>query len=145
MAMQTENDVIDAVCKYLIENNYSITQQLTTSQTGVDIVAVAENGTKCFVEAKGATSSKPTSNKYGKEFDKSQVKTHVGVALVAAFKIKNEFPNSESIIALPDNQNHVALIQSMKTPIIGSGIQVMFVSNNGAIRQLVHGDGSNSA
>lgn len=134
--MLTENDVSDAVRKYLVANNYWITQQLTTNQTGVDIVAVAENGTKCFVEAKGATSSKPTSNKYGKEFDKSQVKTHVGVALVAAFKVKNEFPNSESIIALPDNLNHVALIESMKASILASGIQVWFIADSGTIRSL---------
>jgi hypothetical protein len=135
--MQTENDVIDAVCKYLVANNYSIIQQLTTVQTGVDIVAIAESGTKCFLEAKGSTSSKPSSSKYGKEFNKSQVKTHIGVALVAAFKVKNEFPNSESIIALPANLSHVALIESMKTPIVCSGIQVMFVSDNGAIRKLL--------
>ena len=134
--MQTENDVINAVCNYLVANNYSITQQLTTVQTGVDIVATSQNGTKCFVEAKSETSSKPSSSKYGKEFDKSQVKTHIGVALVAAFKVKNEFPSSESIIALPDNLNHVALVEAMRTPIISSGIQVFFVSDSGSIRKL---------
>ena len=131
--MLTENEVIDFVCIYLQENGYSINQKLSTNQTGIDIVATNSNGTLCFVEAKGATSSKPNSSKFGEEFDKSQVKTHVGVALVAAFKALNDNPGTESFIALPNNANHKTLIDSMVEPIKKSGIKVLLVNELGNI------------
>jgi hypothetical protein len=133
----TENDVVEAVCTYLLEIGYEINQKLTTTQTGIDIVATNSCGTKCYVEAKGATSSKRESSKYGTEFDLSQVKVHVGVALVAAFKVVNEFPNSESLIALPNNSNHKSLIDSMCHPIKNSGVGVLLVGADGYVEKYV--------
>jgi hypothetical protein len=131
----TENDVVEAVCSYLLEAGYEIVQQLTTTQTGIDIVATNSCGVKCYVEAKGATSSKRESSKFGKEFSLSQVKVHIGVALVAAFKVKNEFPNSESLIALPNNSNHKSLINKMRLPITNSEVGVLLVDSNGSVEK----------
>lgn len=133
--MLTENDVVEAVCSYLLEAGYEIVQQLTTTQTGIDIVATNSCGVKCYVEAKGATSSKRESSKFGKEFSLSQVKVHIGVALVAAFKVKNEFPNSESLIALPNNSNHKSLINKMRLPITNSEVGVLLVDSNGSVEK----------
>jgi hypothetical protein len=133
----TENEVIEFVCSYLESNGYLIKQKLSTRQTGVDIIATTPSGHNCFVEAKGATSSKPGTSKFGKEFDKSQVKTHVGVALVAAFKALHNNPKSESIIALPNNSNHKSLIEEMRKPIINSGIGVLLVGEKGDIQKYI--------
>lgn len=135
--MLTENEVVEAICSYLLDNQCEINQKLSTSQTGIDIIATKLNGIKCYIEVKGATSSKPNTSKFGKEFDKSQVKTHVGVALVASFRAMNEFPNSESIIALPNNANHRLIIESMRKPIIQSGIKVWFVSEKGDVQEYI--------
>lgn len=135
--MLTENDIVEAVCLYLLKSGYEIKQKLTTTQTGIDIIATNSCGTTCFVEAKGATSSKRESSKFGKEFNKSQVKVHVGVALVAAFKVLNEFPNSESLIALPNNINHKSLIDNMRHPIQRSGISVLLIDDNLAVEKYI--------
>lgn len=135
--MITENDVVEAVSSYLIENGYEIKQKLSTLQTGIDIVATNPDGIDCYIEAKGATSSKSESSRYGKEFNQSQVKTHIGMALVAAFKLINEFPMAEVIIALPDNINHKALIEAMYTPIFKSGVKVLLVSEKCIVKPYV--------
>lgn len=125
--MLTENKVVDLVCAQLELDGFTISQRLDTTQTGIDIVAESRTGTKCFVEAKGATSSKESTKRYGIEFNKSQVKTHIGMALVAAFKIREDHPNHESIIALPNNASHRELIESMSTPIRASGVKVWLI------------------
>ena len=135
--MLTENDVVEAVCSYLIEKGYEITQKLNTKQTGVDIIASNSFGDKCFVEAKGATSSMRESSRFGSEFTKSQVKVHVGVALVAAFKVLTEYPSSESFVALPNNVNHKSLIENMRQPLKQSGIGVLFVSDCGLVEKYI--------
>ncbi|MDW1578876.1 hypothetical protein R7M92_24240 [Vibrio sp. Vb2880] len=125
--MLTENRIVDLVCDQLELDGFTVSQKLDTTQTGIDIVAVSETGKKYFVEAKGATSSKESTKRYGQEFNKSQVKTHIGMALVAAFKVREDNPDHESIIALPNNLSHKELIESMATPIRLSGIKVWLV------------------
>ena len=71
--MLTENRIVDLVCDQLEFDGLTISQKLDTTQTGIDIVAVSETGKKYFVEAKGATSSKESTKRYGQEFNKSQV------------------------------------------------------------------------
>lgn len=128
--MLTENDVVEAVSKYLEKNGYIVNQALTTSQHGIDIVATAKNGKQCFIEAKGATSSKSGSNRYGKEFTVSQINTHIGVALVKAFQTLQIHPSQEVAIAVPGNNGHRKVINSMLIPIRNSGIGVLFVNEN---------------
>ncbi|WP_346338297.1 hypothetical protein [Vibrio parahaemolyticus] len=86
--MLTENKIVDLVCSQLELDGLTISQKLDTTQTGIDIVAVSETGKKYFVEAKGATSSKKLTKRYGQEFNKSQVKTHIGMALVAEERVE---------------------------------------------------------
>lgn len=133
--MLTENEVVEFVCSYLSENGYLINQKLSTTQTGVDIIATNSSGVSCYIEAKGATSSKAGSLRFGKEFNQSQVKSHVGMALVAAFKVLNEFPESLSMIALPNNVSHKNLIDAMRLPLSNSGVSVLLVSENGFVEK----------
>ncbi len=128
--MLTENEVVDFVCAQLEIDGFLVLQRLETNQIGIDIVAQSGAGIKCFVEAKGATSSKEGSSRYGKEFNKSQVKTHVGMALVAAFKVIQLHPEHLSIVAFPDNITHREIIESMYTPLKASGIKVWFVNKD---------------
>ena len=131
--MLTENDVVTAVSNYLKEKGYTIDQALTTSQQGIDIVATHPTHGKCLVEAKGATSSKTSSNRYGKEFNNNQIKTHVGVALLKSFQTIQINKDADVVIALPDNSGHRKIIYSMHYPIKKSGIKVFFVSNESRV------------
>ena len=67
--MLTESDVIATVCDYLRAEGYEIRQQLT--ETEHDIIAVRGDET-LLIEAKGETSSKEGTNRFGKPFKRSQ-------------------------------------------------------------------------
>ena len=128
-----ENDVVNFVSIYLEKKGYKIEQKLTTTQRGIDIVAHHPEKGCCCVEAKGATSSKKDSNRYNKEFNSSQVKTHIGVAILRSFQTKQQHTTSLVVIALPNNQKHKAIIESVRVPLMNSGIQVFWVNENGSI------------
>ncbi len=89
------------------------------------------------MEAKGATSSKPGSARYGKEFDSNQIKTHIGVALVKSFQTLQKYPDSDVIVALPHNRGHRSLIDGMAVPIRNSGVKVVFVENDGHVVEFI--------
>ena len=84
--MLTESGVIAAVCAELQRRGYEIRQQLSESQRGDDIIATkyAEPTRTIYVEAKGETSSKNASARYGKSFDSAQVRDHVANAFYKA-------------------------------------------------------------
>ena len=137
MSMLTENDVVNSVSLFLKETGYSIDQALTTSQQGIDIEATSSSGVRCYVEAKGATSSKVGSSRYGKEFNSNQIKTHIGVALLKSFQTLQLYPNAEVVIALPGNEGHRKVIDSMFVPIKNSGIKVFFVNSDAGIEKYI--------
>lgn len=60
--MLTENDVVRAVSEFLAGRGLEIVQALTTALKGIDVIARSERAI-WYVEAKGATSSKPETNR----------------------------------------------------------------------------------
>ena len=136
-SMLTENDVVRFVSAYLQKNGYVINHALTTKQRGIDIEATHQERGRCFVEAKGATSSIKGSRRYGLEFNKSQIKTHIGVALLQSFQTLQQNESPEVIIALPNNADHRAVIDSIRTPIKNAGIYVYLVNDSGSIEQYI--------
>ena len=135
--MLNENDVVRFVSIFLQDHGYVINQSCSTSQRGIDIEAKHPDKGQCFVEAKGATSSKEGTKRYGKEFNKSQIKTHIGVSLIKSFQTLQQYSSAEVIIALPDNLDHREVIDLMKTPIQRSGIQVYLVNDDGSVEQYI--------
>ncbi len=131
--MLTENDVVNFVSVFLQENGFTINQALTTSQQGIDIEATHPEKGHCFVEAKGATSSKKGTPRFGKVFNSSQIRTHIGVAILKSFQTLQFNTSSEVVIALPNNNGHRQIIDSMLMPIRNSGIRVYFVNEDGSI------------
>tara|TARA_B110000908_G_C10210019_1_gene429708 strand:+ start:1123 stop:1449 length:327 start_codon:yes stop_codon:yes gene_type:complete len=99
--------------------------------------ANGQTGKRCFIEAKGATSSKVGSKRYGLEFNSNQVKTHIGVALLKLFQTLQQHPHAEVVIALPDNPGHRKVLESMFTPLKSSGIKVYLVNTDGGVNILV--------
>ena len=85
--MLREGDVIDAVCRCLEARGYRIDQRLSTEETGIDIIA-SRGSNRILVEAKGATSSRESSSRYGKRFSSSQRKDHVAKELLALAQLR---------------------------------------------------------
>jgi hypothetical protein len=69
--MLTEWEVIEAVREFLESRGYRVTQALNENQVGNDIVAWSVDGQKVMIEAKGETSSKSHTSRFGKPFFRS--------------------------------------------------------------------------
>ena len=130
--MLTENEIIKKTTKYLEDQGYQILQSLNTNEKGVDIVA-EKNGTKIYVEAKGETSSKSNTARYGKPFSKNQVGTHIAVAILAAMKQKDKDKTCNVAIALPHNENHTGIINNIRNSLRKAEIIVYLVGKNDII------------
>jgi hypothetical protein len=110
--MLTENDVIISVCQKLREIDFEIIQSLHTSEKGIDIIAKKESY-YLYVEAKGATSASPNSNRFGKPFNQNQIENHIARALLTVSKLMSKNIGKLNIgvaIALPDNLGHRKII-----------------------------------
>lgn len=129
--MLTENDVIKAVCKYLESQDYSGILCKNTNQQGIDIEAISPDGSKLYIEAKGETSSKPYSNRFGKPFDSGQALDHIAKATYTALKMnESKELNAKVGMALPLETNHKKLINSIKHTLKNLGIIVFWIDEN---------------
>ena len=131
--MINENLVVAYVYKYLEDNNYTVSEHRSTNERGYDIVAFNEEGKRLIIEAKGGTSSKPGTNRFGKDFDSKQIRHHVAMALYAVSKAINSDPDCEVGIALPQNDEHVKAVKKIQKVIDLLGIKIYWVSSNGDV------------
>lgn len=136
--MLTENQVIEYFCNYLKNDGYQIKQSLNTKEKGIDIIA-SKNGRLMKAEAKGSTSALKTSSNYGKEFSKSQVHTHISVALFMISKLMTDDndKNIDYAFVLPFNDNHVKEINSISLVLKKLNITVFLVQENGGIVEFI--------
>lgn len=123
--MLTEDDIIACVCQFLKAHNFEIDTTCTTLQAGDDIAATAPDGTTVKVEAKGETSSKQHTSRFGKAFSSNQVKDHVAKALLRAC---GGFGKEELwAMAFPSNAPHQNEIQRIRPALVALGVEVFWV------------------
>src|SRR5205807_7801303 len=86
-------------------------------------------GRKLFVEAKGGTSSKETTKRFGKPFTPNQAKSHVSVALYCAASLHRTAVAEQADVALafPDDRDHRNLIQNISKALKDRRVAVYFV------------------
>ncbi|MCP5095038.1 MAG: hypothetical protein GY943_05765 [Chloroflexi bacterium] len=133
--MLTENDVVNAIKKYLESKGYTVEQALATTQKGIDIIASHSQYGKCLIEAKGATSAREGSENYGNEFSYSQIKSHIGMAILKSFQTIQKYKDCEVAIALPNNKTHRAVIESICVPIASSGLRIYMVNEDESVEE----------
>lgn len=128
--MLNENQVIEAVRKYLECEGLRIERTCLTKQQGYDIVAIyPDSGRRLIVEAKGATSACETSARYGKPFDRKQVLSHVARAFYAAAAARQlKGATADVAIALPDQDVHNKFIKQIRHALDTLGITVYRVA-----------------
>lgn len=129
--LPTENDVVVATGGFLHRVGWEVLQTLDTQQAGVDVVAVhAASNRRLHVEAKGATSSKPGTSRYGKPFDSSQVRDHVANALYAAARVHED---CSSAIAVPLSDLHIKYMRPIRRSLTTLNIAVFWVEGNDVV------------
>lgn len=131
-AMLTENDVVDAVIVALQKSGWNIRSYATTMQQGVDIVA-SLGKRLLYVEAKGITSSKESSNRYGKLHNSQQMFISVAAALLKAAEMRQATPEAAVAIALPAHPTMRQRIKRIETVLEASDIAVLWVAEDWSV------------
>jgi Holliday junction resolvase-like predicted endonuclease len=135
--MLNENDVVELVTKYLLDNGYTIVQSLDTNSKGIDIIADhLKTNDRLFVEAKGETSSKEHTNRFGKAFDSKQVRNHISRAVFSAMKVVSLKPagkKTKAAIALPSTDGHKKEFENIKAAVRQLNIKVFWVDTEKVI------------
>ena len=99
-----ENEITDAVCAHLRTSGYEISKRCFTTDQGIDIVA-SQNGRECLIEAKGGTSSREGSARYGNPYTESQVFDRVAKGFYTVACLRSEKGDEPVIgLALPDTR-----------------------------------------
>lgn len=133
--MLTENEIIDALANYLQKKGYNIQNSCTTTERGIDLIA-ENNGEVLYIEAKGETSSKESTKRFGLTFTSNQIKSHVSRAILASMLVlqdKPAGPKTKVGIALPDNPGHRNLILKIINPLKSLSIKIFLVSADNKI------------
>jgi len=134
-----ENDIIEAVCQHLEQRGFVIRSRLSTSERGVDIVAVhRDTGEELLVEAKGGTSSKPSSKRFGGPFTQAQAKVHVAEAFYqVATKLSDDtLPARRVAMAFPATPVHSRLVEAIDVARRRLGVEVFFVDEDRRVHEL---------
>jgi hypothetical protein len=127
-----ENDVVEAVARYLEHHGYVITQRASTMQRGIDLVAssVSDPVHSIHIEAKGETSSKPWTARYGTPFDGGQGMSHIARAVLTAMRTVSLPDNASAAMALPRNELHEGVMGPIMPALRVCGIGVFWVGED---------------
>ena len=135
MKMLYESKVIDYVRKYLKQKGYSFIKNANENQTGDDLIMKDCKNRLIIIEAKGETSSKEGTKRFGEPFTKSQCKTHISIALLRAL-IKIEEKKCNFGIALPKNKINEEIINKIQNNLKKLSISIFWVNNNGNVKEI---------
>jgi hypothetical protein len=134
--MLTENDVVEAVGHFLTDNGFRLVQQLTTSQIGDDLVVEqGQTGVRLSIEAKGETSARSTSARFGRGFDSAQVSVHVAEAVFKSIAVLSRTDRAWCAgIALPDTPFHSKRISLVRPVLERLGVLLFWVRADMSVR-----------
>ena len=113
---------------FIVAKGWTIQSTAHANEHGDDIDAL-KDGQRLLVEAKGAGSSKATTNRYGQIFTANQVGSHIGVAVVRALRWVSrgiDYPT----LAFPDNRHHRDRVDTIAPALAQLRIGVFWVSDN---------------
>lgn len=130
--MLYESKVISAVCDYLERSGWDIQQKKSVHEPGDDIVATRDR-VELRIEAKGESSEKPHTARYGKSFTKNQVKSHVAMAFYRAASMRSE--SVTVAMAFPDTHFHREMIRKITPELDELRIDCFWVTREGTVRQ----------
>ena len=129
---QTEDEIINILKKYLELNGWKIDSYCLGQKKGIDIVSSKLNKT-LIIEAKGAKSNDKSPTKKREYFDKGQIKTHFGVAIVKILHEKSLNPKAEFAIAHPDDDSIRGAIGHLIPYLKKLEIKHFWVSEDGTV------------
>ncbi len=138
--MLYEDDIVGAVCEYLIGRGFEIERKCAAKDRGDDIVARHPTGWRLYVEAKGEGSSAEGSNRYGRTFDSGQVRHNVSVAFYRAAVTRDlgDGAGRVAAMAFPDGPEFRKRVAAVAPSIRRLGLVVFWVGGDRSVS--VEGD-----
>jgi hypothetical protein len=134
-SMLTENEVIDAVCKFLTAKGFQIVQRRSTQETGDDLVAerTRPERLRISIEAKGETSAREKSARFGSGFNTAQISVHVAEAVYRALAVLSRNEGEHAGIALPVTLHHKRRIDSIRPLLKKLDVAIFWVNRDGDV------------
>jgi hypothetical protein len=99
----TENQTITNLIYSLENDGWFIESRCLNQERGTDVVARKKNK-YLYIEAKGARANDNSKNKKRKYFNKGQIKTHFGVALIKIMELMQQDKKANYAIAQPNDE-----------------------------------------
>ena len=132
--MLFESDVIRAVTNFLESSGYQIDKVSLEHERGDDIQASKSvpDIQSLVIEAKGETSSKSHTPRYGRRFSRKQIRSHIGKAMFRAAKILTENHGNPYLrvgFAFPRIPLYRELLHDVQDGIARLGIGIFWVNN----------------
>jgi hypothetical protein len=132
-----ENEVIEAVCRHLQQNGFVVKQRRHTTEHGVDIIAVdPRSGRTIYIEAKGGTSSRDGSARFGKPYTQTQVYDRVSKGVFTALQLRAQYSDRDAaqvFLAVPDSKWFRRYLDSIGSELSAVGLAVLFVDDAGRV------------
>lgn len=126
-----ENAVVEAVCRVYQQRGYKIMQRLSTTEHGIDIIAEhAETKHRFLVEAKGSTSSREGSARFGKPYTQTQVFDRAAKGVYTCIQLRAENPSvggTTVVLAVPDEKWFRNYLEPVSSQLAALGIELLFV------------------
>ncbi len=133
-----ENEIVEALCVHLQGNGHTIVERRRTTDQGVDIVARhAASGRMVYIEAKGGTSSRQGSARFGKAYTDSQIFNRVAKGVYTALALRAQHPRWEAadvVLAVPASAQFTRYLAPVLPQLRMIGITVFVVADNKAVR-----------
>jgi hypothetical protein len=130
-----ENEVIEEVCAELKGRHFRDFKKRTTKQQGVDIKARYPDGEgELWVEAKGATSARPGSNRYHRKggFDSSQRRDHMANAVYVCLKYLSR-PDPPRGVGIAVPKEHLTVVEPVLATLQKLRVVIFLVSREGDV------------
>jgi hypothetical protein len=135
-----ENAVIAGICKYLELGGYEVQQRLHTTQQGIDVMAQhRQTGRAIVIEAKGATSSREGSARFGQGFTATQVFDRVAKGVFTTLELRAKFPDltkTDVALAVPDTSGFRKYLNRVKEQLRAAGLRVFLVGEDLTVSEL---------
>ena len=127
-----ENAVVSAVCRRLLAQGCSIVQRLSTIEQGIDVIAEDPRTNRRFlIEAKGGTSSREGSARFGKPYTQTQVFDRVAKGVFTCVQLRSRHPDRKThqvVLAIPDERWFRSYLEPVVSELTKVGINIWFES-----------------
>lgn len=130
-AKPSENDVVNAVARYLARAGWVPQSTAFVTEHGHDLV-LKRGAEVLMIEAKGAGSSKGHTSRFGLAFDSRQVGDHVAKAAARCLEVWST-GEARPGMALPDNAAHRSRVEKMMAALDRLGVVVFWVADDGTV------------